>query len=252
MAVVIPGTTSRIVRGSQTGREVAEGFVRIRLQGADDLVKALLQAATEVGVNAQKPLNAACAKAMKAVMDQYKDNIWEVTGNLAKSVAVRGIKNQRKEGTGVAIGGPQHAVAGKEWDVNVKGAGNHAWLNEFGTGRRRPGTENRRTYVNVHQKINRRFTRVRRNMLTTNEDFEGMGRGFYFIMGSRDEPTRQARKGSGYPHDFGPMAIRPGETYGSMPASHDMERAIQRTSGKSLNILTEAIRGQINKLQRAS
>jgi HK97 gp10 family phage protein len=258
MAVPIQGTTPRILPSGQTGRETAEGFLRLRLEGVDDLINELLRAATKVGEDATPRLNAACKKAMREVMREYVANIPEVTGNLAKSVAVRSIENQRARGVGVAIGGPQHVVGGageigKEWDVNTKGAGNHAWLFEFGTGRRRPSTQNRRTYLNVHQKINGRFRRIKNNdrQAFDNEQFERMGRGFYFIMGSRDQPTRKARQGSGYPHDFGPFAIGPNDTYGAMPANPAMEDAILASRSSVMGILTDAIRNEINKIRAA-
>jgi hypothetical protein len=257
MAVPIQGTTPRTLSSGQTGREATEGFIRIRLEGVDDLIQALLRAATQVGEDATPRLNAACKVAMKEVMENYKRLIPNVTGNLKKSVQVRGIKNQRARGVGVAIGGPRHVVggsgeSGKEWDVEVKGAGNHAWLYEFGTGARRPSTQGRRTYLNVHQKINGNFNRVpNQGRPFDNEQFERMGRGFYFIMGSKNEPTRKARQGSGYPHDFGPFALAPGETYGAMPPSHAMERAILSSKSASLSILTDAIRNEINRIQAA-
>jgi hypothetical protein len=258
MAVPIQGTTPRILSSGQTGREQAEGFVSIRLEGVDDLINALFRAATQVGEDATPRLNAACKVAMREVMRNYKRLIPNVTGNLKKSVQVRGIKNQRARGVGVAIGGPRHVVggsgeSGKEWDVEVKGAGNHAFLFEFGTGPRRPSTQGRRTYLNVHQKINGKFTRIsdKSKKWFDNEQFERMGRGFYFIMGSKNEPTRKARQGSGYPHDFGPFALAPGDTYGAMPPSHAMERAILASKSASLSILTAAIRNEINRIEAA-
>lgn len=258
MAVPVFGTTPRTLSTGQTAREAADGFISIRLDGVDDLIQSLLRAATQLGEDATPRLNAACRQAMQEVMNNYKRIIPDVTGNLRKSVRIRGIKNQRARGVGVAIGGPQHVVggggkSGREWDVEVKGAGNHAWLVEFGTGRRRPSTQNRRTYINVHQKINGRFRRIgdRDKKWFDNEQFEKMGRGFYFIMGSRDEPTRRARRGSGYPHDFGPFAIGPNETYGAMPPRNAMERAILASKSSSLAILTDAIRNEINKLRAA-
>jgi len=251
MAVQTLNTTPRLI-GGRTGKDIVGGFVQITLQGQDELIAALLRAAIRAGKEATPALNTACRKAMQRVMEEYKNSVPEVTGNLRKSVQIRGLKNQRARGVGAAIGGPAHVKSGKEWDVEVKGAGNHAWLVEFGTGRRRPATQGRRTYINVHQKINQRFSRVgdKKNWFN-NEEFERMGRGFYFIMGSRDEPTRQARKGSGYPHDFGPFAIGPNETYGAMPARRAMENAIQKAAPAAMNILTEAIREQINRLQAA-
>jgi hypothetical protein len=258
MAVPIFGTTPRILPTGQTAREAAEGFIGIRLEGVDELIRSLLRAATQVGEDATPRLNAACRVAMREVMNNYKRIVPDVTGNLRKSVRIRGIKNQRARGVGVAIGGPQHIVGGggktgRAWDVEVKGAGNHAWLVEFGTGRRRPSTQNRRTYINVHQKINGRFRRIgdRGKKWFDNEQFERMGRGFYFIMSSRDEPTRRARRGSGYPHDFGPIAIAPNETYGAMPPRNAMERAILSSKSRTLSILTDAIRGEINNLRAA-
>lgn len=246
MAVQIFGTTARV------GASGVDDFIKIRLEGQAELVRALLRAATQAGQDATPALNAACREAMRPIMQRYKDSVPDVTGNLRKSVQIRNLKGTKIAGAGAAIGGPAHASAGSEWDVNVKGAGNHAWLVEFGTGRRRPSTQGRRTYLNVHQEINGKFQRVGgSNKWFNNEQFERMGKGFYFIMGSRDEPTRQARKGSGYPHDFGPFAIGPGETYAAMPARHAMERAIQATQGEAKKTLIDAIKQQINKIQAA-
>jgi hypothetical protein len=242
MAVPIQGTTPRILSSGQTGREQTEGFISIRLEGVDDLIQALLRAATQVGEDATPRLNAACKVAMREVMDNYKRLVPDVTGNLKKSVKVRGIKGQRARGVGVAIGGPQHVVSGggksgDEWDVEVKGAGNHAWLYEFGTGRRRPSTQNRRTYVNVHQQIN---GRMKRTQTMNDEQFARSGVGYYFIMGSRDEPTRQARRGSGYPHDF-IHTLGPGEMLRPMPAKHPMENTIRESANVVQTLLNNAI-----------
>lgn len=258
MAVPITGTTPRTLPSGRTGRQEVEGFFGLRLQGIDELIENLFEASNSVGEDATPRLNAACKRAAAEIGREYVQNIPEVTGNLAKSVRSRNIENQRARGVGVAIVGPQHVVGGsgkggKEWDVNVKGASNHAWLVEFGTGPRRPGSQNRRAYVNVHQQINGRFRPVRNNdggRAFNNEQFERLGRGFYFIMGSRDEPTRKARAGSGYPHDFGPYAIGPNETYGAMPANPAMSDAILVSRGTVMRILTEAIRNEINKVNQ--
>lgn len=252
MAVPIPGTIPRVLDSGRTGAQTAAGFTRIRLTGQRELVQALLRAATRTGVDAQKPLNEACLKAIKPVMDFYRNSIDDVTGNLRRSVGARKIKNQRVAGVGVAVGGPRHVKGGKEWDVEKKGAGNHAWLVEFGTGRRRPSTQGRRTYLNVHQKVNGRFTPLKSNKYAgrfDNEDFEKMGDNRYFIMGSKNTPGRQ--HGSGYPHDF-IMAIKPGQTYGEMTAQNLMSQAIRRAGPQALNTLLAALRTQIESLQRAA
>lgn len=252
MAIPILGTTPRDLGGGRTGAQAAGDFIRIRLEGEQELIASLLRAATRAGVEATKPLNEACKAAMRKVMEQYKRGISDVTGNLRRSVQVRGIKGQRARGVGVAVGGPTHRVAGKEWDVEEKGAGNHAWLVEFGTGRRRPGTQGRRTPISVHQRINGRFRRQGDStQWVSNDEFDRLGRGNYFIMSSFREPTRQKRRGSGYPHDF-IMALESGQTYGAMRPQSLMENAIRSASRPALNTLIEAIRGQIEKIARAA
>lgn len=247
MAIPILGTTPRDLGGGQTGSSRVAGFVRIQVN-EKEAIEALLRAATRAGKDATPFLNAACKEAMQGVMGEYKRLVNNVTGNLSKSVAVRGIKNQKARGVGVAIGGPQHAKSGNEWDVEVKGAGNHAWLYEFGTGRRKAGTQGRRTPINVHQKINGRFRRQGDStQWVRNDQFDRLGRGNYFIMSSYDEPTRQAKKGSGYPHDFF-MALESGDTYGAMRPSHAMERAIEAARGPAMNTLIDAIKSQISRV----
>lgn len=251
MAVPIPGTTPRILDGGQTGAQRAAGFVTVQTSGARELAQELLRAATQFGKDATGPLTAAAKEAMKPVMEAYRGNITDVTGNLKRSVRIAAGK-KKYPGVGIAVGGPVHAKNSDEWDVEKKGAGNHAWLTEFGTGRRRPGTQGRRTYLNVHEKINNSFRRLPNGGETfDNEAFQKMGRGFYFIMGSRDEPSRQAKKGSGYPHDFGPFALASGDTYGPMPARGWMEKAIKQSAPAALQSLLAALRQQIDKLQRA-
>lgn len=251
MAVVIPGTTVRTPNA---------GFIAIQTAGARELGAALLRAANRAGKDATKPLTAAAVKAMGPVMERYKQNITNVTGNLKKSVRIKQGK-KKYDGLGIAVGGPIHVVDSKEWDVEKKGAGNHAFLAEFGTGPRRPGTQGRRTYLNVHQTINGRMNRVpNRGRAFDNKDFERMGRGFYFLMSSFKEPTRQAKKGSGYPHDFlpdgqggiRPYAIAPGETYGAMPARHWMQKAIQQAGPAALSTLMAALRAEVEKIARAA
>ena len=214
MAVPIPGTTPRVLDGGQTGAQRAGGFVTVQTSGARELARDLLRASTR----------------------------------LARSVRVEAGKN-KYDGVGIAVGGPVHVVNSDEWDIEKKGAGNHAWLVEFGTGRRRPATQGRRTYLNVHEKINNSFrTMPNAGRPFDNEQFERMGRGFYFIMGTKNNPHR--KQGAGYPHDF-LMALAPGQTYGPMPARHWMEQSIREGSGAALQSLLVALQQQIDKLQRA-
>jgi hypothetical protein len=87
--------------------------------------------------------------------------------------------------------------------------------------------------------------------------FASMSKGYYFLMGSKNEPTRQKRAGSGYPHDFAvtngkqhPMTMHPGETYAPTPARHTMEHAINRSSAAVLASLKAAIQRQIDSLSK--
>lgn len=254
MAVPIPGTTPRILDGGQTGAQRAAGFVTVQTSGARELARDLLRASTRFGKDATKPLTDAAKAAMKPVMQLYinKAQQNQVSGNLYRSVRVQAGK-KKYDGVGIAVGGPVHVANAEGWDVEKKGAGNHAWLVEFGTGRRRPSTQGRRTYLNVHEKINQSFRKVNNTNPSMggrfdNEQFERMGRGFYFIMGTKNNPNR--KQGAGYPHDF-LMALAPGQTYGPMPARGWMEESIREGSGAALQSLLAALRQQIDKLQRA-
>lgn len=251
MAVPIPGTTPRILDGGQTGSQRAAGFVTVQTSGARELARELLRASTRFGKDATKPLTDAAKAAMKPVMDRYRQKARAnaVSGNLARSVRTQAGK-RKYEGVGIAVGGPVHVVNSDEWDVEKKGAGNHAFLVEFGTGRRRPATQGRRTYLNVHEKINNSFRKLpNAGNAFDNEEFERMGRGFYFIMGTKNNPHR--KQGAGYPHDF-LMALAPGQTYGAMPARHWMEESIREGSGAALQSLLAALRKQIDSLQRVA
>lgn len=255
MAIQTLSTTPRVVRDGQTGSAIASDFIRIRLEGEEELIAALLRAAIRAGVEAQKPLNEACKRALDPVMKRYKDSLPQVTGNLYRSVKIRGIRKQRARGVGAAIGGPTHVIGGggktgKEWDVEKKGAGNHAWLVEFGTGRRKAGTQGRRTPINVHQRINGRFRRIGDGTQWFRDDeFDRLGKGKYLIMSSWND--RPGFRGKGYPGEF-IMALESGETYGAMKAGHYMENAIRSAQGEAQRTLIEAIRRQVDIIGRAA
>lgn len=255
MAVNIPGTLPRDVGGGLTGAQRVSSFVNVRTDGIRDLARSLLRAATAMGADATKPLTAAAKEAAVPVMAAYKSNINDITGNLKRSVRVQA-GQKRYEGVGIAVAGPVHVKNADEWDVLKKGAGNHAWLYELGTGRRKPGSQNRRTYVNVHQSINGRMNRVsneRGGLAFDNEQFERMGRGYYFLMGSINVAQRKSGKGAFVPDGKGgtrPFFLASGDTYGEMKPSRAMERAIQQASPAALNALRDAINAQISKLTR--
>ena len=234
--------------GGQTAKQLAEGFVTVQTAGAREVAEELRQIAARVGANADALLEAECKKAAKLIQRAYKSKVGNVTGNLSKSTRIQ--TKSYADGASIAVVGPWQS--GRAASRENAESGNAAWMVEFGTGRRKPGTRGRRTYLNVHQMIN---GRMRRSGSFNNDQFANMSRGYYYLMGSINEQTRQARMGSGYPHDFGytdgkmhPVTLHPGETYGPMPAKHAMEGAIRETAPEVLNVLINGIQSQINSL----
>lgn len=261
MAVPIPGTMPRLVDGVQTGSRRAQAFSRVKLDGAQDLVLKLIRLSTRFGEDATNPLTKAAKKAARPIMALYAENVSDVTGNLRRSITIKDPVN-RYPATGIAVAGPAHYKEGKEWDVLKKKAGNHAYLYEFGTGRRKPGSMKRRTFVNVHQRINGRLRRIgnRGSSWFNNEEFENLGKGHYFLMGSKNEQHPERRTGSGafvlIKKDFRnanrkgttrPYFLRPGATYEAMPASHAMEHAISRGKTQAFNVLKAELTKMINE-----
>ena len=236
--------------GGQTGKSLAGGFVTIKTAGARELAERLQKMADALdatGARGQQLLANAVKKASEPIKKSYRSKVGNVTGNLARSTKTL---IRKYDGAVVAVTGPEQT--GPVGATADKPSGNHAWLVEFGSGPRRPGTQGRRTYLNVHQSINGKMTR---HSSANDQQFASMSRGYYFLMGSINEPTRQARMGSGYPHDFGfsdgkmhPITLHPGETYGAMPASHAMERSINESAGEVQGLLITTISQAINSL----
>lgn len=249
MALMIDATVPRDFSG-QTANEIVKGFINIQTVGAREVAKKLEMMAIRAGLDAGKLREKAAKKAAKILEDGYKNKIRNATGNLSKSITTR---VRQYEGATVAVTGPR--VTGAVGADPEKGSGNHSWLIEFGTGPRKPGSQSRRAYVNVHQAINGRMKKVGG---FNNTQFEKMGRGYYFLMGSKNEPTRQAKAGSGYPHDFvpdgkggtRPFFLEAGETYGAMPAQHPMERTITENSSAVLSALIANMQGYIDELSK--
>lgn len=241
------------VYGPQTGKEAAGEFVNIDTRGAQELSKNLVDAALALDASGRagdSALRRAIRPALNLIGDEYKTSINNVTGNLGKSVKTKYVAYPDTGGV-VGIVGPRSTGTGSADERD--GSGNHAWLVEWGTPRRRPGTNNRRTYINVHRLINGKMKRHATSM--NDEQFANASRGYYFLMGSINEPTRQAKFGSGYPHDFmpdgaggvRPMTIHPGETYDGMPARGLMQKAIQAQGGNARRALEAALTRQIKR-----
>ena len=235
--------------GGQSGKQLAEGFVTVQTAGAREVAEELRRIAASMGADADKLLGEACRKAAGVIQSRYKSKVGDVTGNLKKSVRIK-TKVYPQDNTVIAVVGPWQSGRG----ASQEGAesGNHAWLVEFGSGPRKPGTKGRRTYLNVHQMIN---GKMRRAGSFNNDQFANMSKGYYYLMGAINEPTRQARWGRGGDHDFytpngagksHPVTLHPGETYGAMPAKHAMEQAISESGSEALNVLINGIQSKIN------
>ena len=234
-------------------------FVTVSVVGVAQLTKKLQGIADSIDVKGEKGLKlmgGAVRRASRPILDGYKAQAkaHDATGNLEKSTQtfVRVYANHQygKGGVVVAATGPEqigHLPSSEE-----RPSGNAAWLVEFGSPPRRPGTKNRRTYVNVHQAINGRMKRIGS---MHDEKFAAQKSGYYFLMGSIREPTRQARAGSGYPHDFAftegrgqhPYTLHPGETYGGMPAQGLMQKTIASVGSQVNSNLIALLTTAINK-----
>jgi len=245
--MITQGLGSPRTFGGQTGKSLAEGFVTVKTAGIRELAERLEALAKDI--SEAKTLEKCVKKAATHIEQGYKAKIRNVTGNLAKSVK---IKTREYDKAAVAVVGPLQTGTGNATEKD--GSGNSAWLVEFGSGARKPGTKGRRTYVNVHQMIN---GKMRRHSSANDKQFANMSKGYYFLMGSKYEASRQAGMGKGYPHDFGysggkmhPVTLHPGETYGRMPASHAMEKTISEQQGAVFSTLKAAIQANIDRLSK--
>lgn len=229
---------------------VARTFIRIDLRGGEVLLDTLENVSGVLA--AGSTLEEIMRRAARPIVTTYRAAALahDATGNLAKSTTSK-IKTYRP-GVTVAIAGPRHT--GNIGATGSAASGNHSWLVEFGSnGRRRPSSRaKRKTYVNVHQMINRRMTAVAR--LEDSDEFSRRGRGYYFLMSSWKEPTRQPRAGRGYTHDFLPDAgdgprvftLQAGKDYGAMPAYHLMENTIAARRTQVQGIIRDGLINAIN------
>lgn len=238
--------TARSIDGS-TGKQLTNAFVTVKTAGIRELAEKLDALGARMGE--PKALENCVKLAGEHIKKAYKSKVGNATGNLRKSVR---IEVKTYDAAAVAIIGPWQT--GTSGATSKQASGNHAWLYEWGSGPRRAGTNGRRTYLNVHQVIN---GKMRRHSSANDQQFANMSKGYYFLMGSKNEPTRQARMGKGYPHDFcsengemHPFTLHPGETYPAMPAHHAMRNTISEQSGAVLNTLQTAIQNTLDRLTK--
>jgi hypothetical protein len=237
----------RVLDDGQTAAQQANQFVKISTAGARDLVERFLEVSN--AASSRTTLRKIVKRAAQPIRDEYEARArsHEATGNLAASVDD---KTVNYEFAAVCVVGPrQTGPVGSTPDAR---SGNHAWLVEFGTDRRKPGTRGRIAYINVHQSINRR---MRKSGGFNNRQFEQMGRGYYFLMGSINGKTANGIGKSGYPRDFAmgkgrseqhPITLSPGDTIAPMKELGLMKKTISSTSASVLALLRSQLEAEIN------
>jgi hypothetical protein len=224
----------------------AQAFIRIGVEGVRPVLDTLQNVAGALA--AGDALERVLQRAARPIRDGYRAAALrhDATGNLAKSTTIK--TKTYRPGVSVAIAGPRHT--GNMGATGQQASGNHGWLVEFGSnGRRSPSSRGtRKTYVNVHQSINMKMTKVAK--LEDSDKFARRSKGYYFLMSSWREPTRQARAGRGYTHDFlpdgGVFTLQPGETYGAMPGYHLMENTISARRSQAQTIIRNGLIDAIN------
>lgn len=232
--------------GGLTNLQKANQFVRVETAGARDLVKKFQELAGAASSPAilKKIVETAKEPIERGYRLRAKEH--EATGNLAASVTH---KTKNYENGAVAIVGPRQT--GPIASTPQRRSGNHAWLVEFGSPPRRPGTNGRLKPINVHQMIN---GRMRYSGSLDDRKFRTAGPGLYFLMGSKNYRAGSGGR-PGYSRDafdsYGtreqhPISLKPGETIAGMPPLHIMEDTIAANSGKVLSILKNLLIQQIN------
>lgn len=253
MSITQSNPTPRLV-GGVTSTQSANAFVRVSMEGLEEVFEKLKRLGVAVSVQQKRE---AVKKASVPILQGYKDlaKLHEATGNLARSTKTIN-RDYRNGDIAVAVTGPEQT--GPVGSTAKRASGNHAWLVEFGSGPRKPGSQNRRAYINVHQMIN---GRMKRSSSANNEQFARMGRGYYFLMGSINEPSRQSGGRAGYSRDFmlgkdgrsgeqHPITLGPGDTLAPMPGLHLMEKTIAQKGGQVRSLLESQLISLINQASR--
>lgn len=235
--------------GGGTALQAANQFVSIRTDGVREFVDELYRIAAAVAPRLLRGILTEAAVPVETTYTAFA-RAQMATGNLADSVTH---KFKAYDRAAVMVVGPRQT--GNAGSTDTAASGNHAWLVEFGSGPRAPGSNNRRAYVNVHQSINRR---MRRSGSLNSDQFANAGRGYYFLMGSINEPTRQGKGRAGYSRDFmlgengrsgpqHPITLRPGDTIAPIRGTHIMEKTISQTQAQVLSILSNGLQREIAK-----
>lgn len=253
MSITQSNPTPRLI-GGVSSKDSTNAFVRVSMEGLEDVFERMKNLG--LSITAKQKADAV-RKASRPILEGYKEQakMHEATGNLAKSTKTI-TRDYRNGDVAVAVTGPEQT--GSAGASSKRASGNHAWLVEWGSSRRKPGSQNRRAYINIHQSIN---GKMQRHSSGNDEQFNRMGRGYYFLMGSINEPTRQSGGRAGYSRDFmlgttgqsgkqHPITLGPNDTIAPMPALHLMEKTIARKSSQVKAILESELISLINQASR--
>lgn len=253
MSITQSNPTPRMI-GGVSSKDSANAFVRVSMEGLEDVFERMRKLGTAITAKQKAD---ATKKASRPILDGYKElaRRHEATGNLARSTKTI-TRDYRGGDVAVAVTGPEQT--GPVGSTAKRASGNHAWLVEFGSGPRKPGSQNRRAYINIHQRIN---GKMHRHSSANDAQFSRMGRGYYFLMGSINEPTRQSGGRPGYSRDFmlgadgrsgrqHPITLGPNDTIAPMPGLHLMQNTIDRKGSQVRAILESELISLINQASR--
>lgn len=248
------GAIPRFVAVDLTGKQRTDAFVGVQVRGIRELLQKLREFTSVL--SSDEVMFNAVNEGAKIIEADYKrrTQLHIATGNLARSVRVKEKRYDNKDGgvAAVAVVGPE--FTGASGASAGKGSGNHAWLVEFGSGPRRPGTQGRRTYVNIHQKVNGHMGPMRKITRMDDEAFAKAGKGYYFLMGSLRERANQPVGRSGYSRDFAdgpgprqhPITLKPGETIAPMPALGLMQESIANHRTNVYNAVVRVLKNAVS------
>lgn len=222
-------------------------FARVTLEGLGPVLDTMDNVMS--ALQKQENLAKILVKAGSPIKKEYKRLalLHDATGNLAKSTTHK--TKKYPSGNVAVIVGPKHT--GSKGASEGQASGNHSWLVEFGSnGARKPDRRGKRkTYISVHKMVNRKMSL--HAPYVDSDKFAKMMKGYYFLMSSWKRPTRQARAGKGYTHDFlpggGVYTLHPGETYGAMPPLGLMKKTITAKGSQARDIARKGIVEAINK-----
>lgn len=198
----------------------------------DDLMRQLYKLLKKTNtVITEADWNKVLRKAIDPITNDYRAlaQSHADTGRLARAVAKKTVEYDGKH---VVITGPKYTKPGS----NSAGNANHAWLVEYGTaGPRQPGKGKRSGGTSRALLVNDRVNRTRVPMNA--DDF------------ANADPTRYSFTMQNARRGF-KMTLKPGQTYGAMPAGKWMKDAYTANRGSVERLLRASVEAIIDKITK--